>query len=213
MIGNLKTFVIVLPEYPEVTAKCKRHLADMRVDDYKPLGEIVYFNGIHGENFGLKAVHPYNLDNRKQEQGDYFIGPKTIGIFLSHYALWMACELLPDKHFFIMEADAMFPGDWESRFDLALQTLPSDFDVAYIGSCCAQGQPTRHITGEVYEVKYPMCTQAYIVAAKALGTLLKYQRNCYAPIDISMKLHALHHLKTYTILPRLVDQFNTYLPT
>lgn len=209
---DLKTFVIVLPEYPEVTARCKQHFADMRVDDYKPLGEITYFDGIHGEKFGLRTTHPYNLDRRPAD-GDYFMGPKTVGIYLSHYALWMACSLLPDPYFFIMESDAKFPTDWEPRFNATLRDLPIDMDVAFIGSCCTDNHPTQHVINNIYEVKYPMCLQAYIVAKKAVPTLLSRQRDCYAPIDISLKLHALPHLKTYTVLPRLVDQFNTYLPT
>ncbi len=211
MIGNLRTFVIVLPELPEVTLKCQQHLRDMRVDDYKPLGEITYFEGIHGEKFGLRTIHPYNLD-RTPADGDFFMGPKPVGIYLSHYALWMACTLLPDPHFFIMEADAKFPSDWEPRFTHILQDLPTDLDVGFIGSCCTAGFQSRHVTNEVYEVKYPMCLQAYIVAKKALPDLLHRQRDCYAPIDISMKLHALPHLRTYTVLPRLVEQFNTHLP-
>ena len=196
----MRAFCIVLPETPERTEKAKAHFAERSVYDVK------MFPGIHAERFGLKTVFPYEVD---APGSGFNMGPKPTGIWLSHYMLWGALTMLHDDCFMVLESDAKFPKDWHTRLLAALQHLPKDFDVLYIGSCCCANRPQKHIGGEVYEVKYPMCTHAIIWAKKALPIVLETQRKCYAPIDISLAFHTLPLLKCYAVLPRIIEQFDT----
>lgn len=199
----LRTFVLSLPEAPARAAKCRDHLRERKVYD------VSFFQGIHAEKFGLKTVHTYEVDNPGT---NFSIGFKPTGIWLSHYMLWAALNLLWDEHFLIFEDDVKVPEDWHPRLSQALTDTPPDFDALYVGSCCTANRPAIHVKGEVYEVKYPLCTHAIIWAKKALPVLLETQRKIYAPIDISLTFHTFSRLKVYTVLPRIFDQFDTNIP-
>lgn len=202
---NIRAYCVTLPETPESTEKARAHFIERGV-----IHE--FFNGIHGEKFGLRTTHPYEVDH---PGSGYLIGPKIIGIWLSHYFLWGALNLLHDEHFMILESDAHFPPDWEARLCQALVDVPRDFDMLYPGSCCCKGYPADRIQGDVHQIKpvpvghggAPQATHCYIVAKKALPVLLATQRKVYAPIDCSMIFHSFPQLKVYTVLPRIVDQF------
>lgn len=198
---TIRTFCISLPESPERKAKAQAHFRERQVD-------CQFFDGIHAERFGLQTIFPYEVDNPGSK---FNIGFKCVGIWLSHYFLWGALNLLWEDSFMVLEDDAKFEPDWHPRLINALKNTPEDYDMLYIGSCCAHTSPRRLISAQVWEVKYPLCTHAYIVRKKALPVLLRTQRKVYAPIDISMAFHSMPELKVYTILPRLVDQFDTVI--
>lgn len=198
----MRTVFISLPhESPERTEAARQHFAEHGIS-------AEMFAGINGEKMGVVTNHPYMLD-RKPGDELFYAGTKPVGIFLSHYSLWTAMTLLPDEHIFILEDDAKFENGWKEKFEQAMQDVPADFDILFVGSCCCNHRPTRHIKGLVHEVKYPMCFHAYVVAKKAVPHLLATNRDCYAPIDISVTLHSFDKLKVYTLLPRIVSQFNT----
>ena len=198
----MRTFCLTLPENESRMEKARTHFH--RVG----LAGVTFFHGINGPLSGLKTINPYEVDH---PDSGYTVGPKVIGIYLSHYMLWSALQLLQDDHFLILEDDAKFQDDWKKRFDQALLDAPPDWDMIYFGSCCCAGRPQTRVRGEVWEVKYPMCLQAYGVAQKALPGLLSTTRKIYAPIDITIPFHAAPLLKIYTVLPSIVGQFDTDL--
>lgn len=197
-----RTFCLTLPENPGRKEAASEHFRKRGVS-------VEFFNGIHGKTAGLNTIHPYELDH---PGSGFRMGFAPTGIFLAHYILWSALQLLPEEHFMVLEDDAMFPENWRQRTEQALQDTPGDFDMLYNGSCCCEGRPKTQIKGEVWEVKYPQCTHAYIVAKKALPVLLSTLRKIYAPVDIQMNLHSHPGMKIYTVLPRLVSQFDTDIP-
>ncbi len=197
---NTRNFCITLPECPDRTEKARNHFRDKRLYD------VTFFNGIHAEKAGLKTLHTYEIDNPGT---NFSIGFKPTGIFLSHYMLWGALNLLWDEHFMIFEDDVMVPDDWHTRTNQAMSDVPRDFDVLYVGSCCVEGRNKTHVKGEVWECKEMMCTHAMILAKKCLPVLLSRLRKIYAPVDIAMMLHAFPELKTYVVLPRIFTQFDT----
>jgi len=79
-----------------------------------------------------------------------------------------------------------------------------------------------HVKGDVYEYPYrgeekwnfyPQCGHAYIIAQKAMQTLIDTQRDVASPVDVSLIKYAFPKLKVYAILPRLADQGEkTHLP-
>ena len=199
---NIRPFVVVLQEMPEKEAFIQSHFKSMGI-------EAEPFNGISAAVSGLLTEHCYEIDN---PGSGWKIGAKPVATWLSFYMLWSAMNLLPESHFFQLEWDCQFPGDWVQRVDLALRDTPPDFDMLYIGSCCAQDRVKRHIKGSVYEAHWPQCGHSVIIAKKALPVLLRTQRKVYAPLDISLTFHSLPLLKVYTVLPRICNQFSTIIP-
>lgn len=183
-------------------SRTKQHFAERGV-------EAQFFYGINAPKLGIHTTNPYLLDGPVPPgEAPYNIGPKAVGCWLSHRALWAALWLLPDEHVLVLEDDVIFPVDWHIRLGNALRDVPPDFDVLYVGSCCAQDKGKTSIRGEVWDVRYPFCTHGYVVAKKALSALMETQdaAGCYAPIDISLALHSFPKLKVYTVLPRILSQ-------
>lgn len=199
---KIRPFVVVLQEMPEKEAFIQAHFNSVGL-------EVEAFNGISADLSGLKTIHPYEVD---APGSGWKIIPKSVATWLSFYMLWSGMNLLPEKHFWQLEWDCQFPGNWHPRVEQALRDVPPDFDLLFVGSCCTQGATKTHIKGEVWDVRYPQCGHSLIIAKKALPVLLRTQRKVYAPIDISVKLHSCPLLKVYTVLPRICDQFDTLIP-
>jgi hypothetical protein len=198
---NIRPFVVTLQELPEKEQTIQAHFKSVGI-------QAEAFNGIHGEVSGLRTVYPYERD---APGSGWNIGVKPVATWVSFYMLWSAMNLLPEPYFWQLEWDCCFPDDWRGRVEKALQDVPQDFDLLFIGSCCAEDKPRTRIAGDVWDVKYPVCGHSTIIAKKALPVMLKTQRKIYAPLDISLALHTLPMLKTFVILPRICSQFNTEL--
>lgn len=199
---KIRPFVVVLQEMPEKWAFISSH--------FKKVGiEAEPFNGIHGNTSGLRTIHPYERD---APGSNWNMGVKPVATWLSFYMMWGALNVLPDPYFWTLEWDCKFPSNWRERTEAALRDVPRDFDMLFIGSCCAEGRSKTHIAGEVYDVRYPLCGHSTILSKRAVQTLLRTQRKVYAPLDISVSLHTLSELKVYTVIPRICDQFDTIIP-
>lgn len=198
---KIRPFVLVVPEVPERTDKIQKHFKERGL-------EVENFYGLSSALSGLRTVHPYEVD---APGSGYTIGPKNVVQMLNGCMLWTALGLMPEQHFMSLDWDAQFPEEWKPRLEKALRDVPADFDVLSIGSCCTKGKPMTHIAGDIWEVKYPMCGHGLIYSKKAFPVLLKTQRKIYAPADIAMMTHSYPLLKVYTVLPRLVEQFDTPL--
>lgn len=199
---NVRPFVVTLQEMPQKEAFIQAHFKEVGI-------QAEAFNGIHGVTSGLRTSFPYERD---APGSGWNIGIKPVATWVSFYMLWSAMNLMSEEYFWQLEWDAKFAPDWKIRADAALRDVPADFDMLLLGSCCCAGRPTTKVKGEVFEVKYPQCGHATIIAKKALPVLLRTQRKVYAPLDISMMLHSFPELKVYTVLPRIADQFDTNIP-
>lgn len=199
---NVRPFVVTLQELPEKEASIQSHFRSRGL-------EVECFNGIHGVTSGLRTIYPYERD---APGSGWNIGVKPVATWLSFYMLWAALNLQSDSHFLTLEWDCKLPENWKDRAERALADTPADFDLLFLGSCCAADKPKTHVAGEVWDVRYPVCGHCTIIAKKALPVMLRTQRKVYAPIDISLAFHTLPHLKVYTVLPRIADQFSTNIP-
>jgi hypothetical protein len=198
---NVRAFVLTVQEFPERTTQIQDH--------FKSVGlEAETFNCVSSALSGLGTVFPYEVDN---PGSNFNMGPKGVANWISQYMLWSAMLYMPEDHFLQLEWDSQFPADWKARTERALRDVPRDFDVLFIGSCCTNGMPKTLIAGEVYDIRYPMCSHGLIIAKKALPTFIATQRKVYANADISIKFHTLGHLKVYTVLPAICTQQNTVL--
>ncbi len=208
----MKTFLITCPELTNDLIEAKKHL-DARGIEFDVI------HAIHGETFGLLPSRPYNEDRPGQ---GHLTPISQVGLTLSHYMTWQVCQHWSDewewdtedwdKHqFLIMEADAKFPADWKERLDTAMTDLPDDWDIFLIGNSNTHDKEKKHICGDVWEVKYPFCTHAYMVRRKALPVLLTHCRDATMKIDLLMIKKAYPLLRVFTMLPRLVEQRGTDL--
>lgn len=169
------------------------------------LENVEWFYGLHGEQSGLRTSHVYGLDDDK----NYVMGPKPVGIWLGHYMLWSHVARLPDEYVMVLEVDAEFPEDWKRQLDHALSKLPNGFDFLFPGHCCLSDTPKTFVGGNVWRVEKPQCNHCYIVRTAILPEVLRRIRKVWAPIDVQLMLEVLPHYRVYAILPRLVDQFDT----
>lgn len=199
---NIRPFVVVLQEMPEKEIAIKKHFAEVGM-------EAECFNGISAKESGLRTDLTYEVDN---PGSNWHIGQKEVATFLSFYMLWSAMLYMNEHFFFQLEWDCHLAPDWRKRVEQALNDTPPDFDLLYVGSCCTKGKPMTHIKGEVYQMTEMHCGHAIIIAKKALPAMLQTNRRVYAPIDLSLMFHTLPQLKCYVILPRVADQFDTFLP-
>jgi GR25 family glycosyltransferase involved in LPS biosynthesis len=190
-------FCISCPkELPEEHAAAVAHFKERGVD-------AEFVNGIHAETFGVLAWRPYTKDDPK---GGYLIRMAQVGLALSHYMVWQICLRHGDETFLILEADSEFPENWKPRMESALLDCPEDWQILLLGSCNCSDKPQSQIKGEVFEVKYPFTTHAYIVKLSAIPILLDSCRDASAHIDITMIDRAYPKLRTFTVLPRIVGQ-------
>lgn len=171
------------------------------------------FYGIHAERIGINSVVASLVIASSDPNKTQSIGMMSTGCWLSHRALWAALLLLPDNEFLVIEDDVRFQSNWKSRFDAALQDVPADWDLLYVGSCCTSNA-RRHVKGEVFADAFPQCTHAYCVRKKALLPLCEIadKEGVRKPVDAMMVHHASPLLKIYTVLPRLADQYDAVLP-
>ncbi len=210
----MRTFCICLPEQPEAIERARAHFAE------RGLPGVDFFYGINAPVAGLSTSHTYEVDH---PGSGFIMGPAPVGCWLSHYMLWScllranadpadAAKLSRDDHFLVLEVDAKLCDDFPARLQQAIADAPADFDFLYVGSCCAAGRAQTLVRGAVYECKQMLCTHGYVVSRRCLPLVLGTLRRVWAPIDIQLTLEVFPHLKTYAVLPRIVEQFDTYLP-
>jgi GR25 family glycosyltransferase involved in LPS biosynthesis len=198
----MKTLCLTLPEQPKRLARAKERFAKHGVD-------VHFVQGINGYACGLKSTHPYEVDS---PGSGYVIGEKPIGIYLSHYIMWSVCDAFPDEYFLLLEDDVILTDGFIEKMNQALNHTPKDFDFLFLGSCCTGGEYSRQIIANIYEVHYPQCMHAYVLAKKAVPVLLRSCRDIYAPIDCLLRLRGFFGLRVYTVIPRMVEQFETVIP-
>lgn len=163
-------------------------------------------NGFDNTRTKLSPVMTFDLDRAGER-----IGSKHICATLTHYLCWFLMSYQPDDHFIVFEYDVQLPPDFEQRWHQILSDLPDDWDIAMLGSCCAEGREKNHIKGNIYEGT-ALCGHAMAYRKKALPTLLREHQEIYQPLDIALMFQSMPKLKTYLVLPALVGQHGTYLP-
>ena len=190
-------FCISCPlELPDSHTAAVKHFAERDVS-------AKFVNGIHGERFGILAWRPYRQDHPTRGS---LINISQVGLALTHYMVWNICLHFDDDVFLILEDDAEFSENWKERLNQALLDAPDDWDIIQLGGTHCFDKPQTHIAGELFEVKYPFCTHAYMVNRKALEVLILNMRDAAMHIDIGLIEHAYPKLKVLTVLPRICNQ-------
>lgn len=206
IFSKLKPVSIFLyeDEWPEWCKQADEYFNSIGINN------IYWMEGIHAEKFGVKAARPYLRDNPEQ---NWYLSNHTVGGYLSCYMMYVTCYSHPEwEYIFFLEEDAKFIEGWKDKLIECLNNIPDDFDILYVGSCCTEGRYSTNIAGDLYEVKYPLCGHATIISRKALKVLIEKCRDACIPMDVHLFDDVHKDLKTYTILPRLADQYDTELP-
>ncbi len=187
-----------------------RERASLTFDHLRQAGvEATAFTGFDASN-GLKTELSYELDHPGT---GYRIGPKTVAIYLGHVALWRAIAVLPVANALILEDDVRLTPDWRERFDSAIPSLPPDWDMVYLGSCCClEHDGVERVSGHLHRIRYGLCTHAYAIAQKAIPVMIQECERVDAPVDIAVCVRAMPRLNVYAFLPRLAFQNETVIP-
>lgn len=173
------------------------------------------FDGMDNQITRLQPMDTFDLDRAGEK-----IGAKHVAATLTHYLIWQTMKYQPDDSFVALEFDVRFVEGWQEQFNTAMSVIPNDWDMVYLGSCCCAGRETIRIPSEsmfvhttnLFEVKYPLCGHAIMYRKKCLETLLTIHQKINMPLDIALYYMSLPKLRVYTILPRIVEQYNTFLP-
>lgn len=187
---------IVLEETPERTGRLSSHLAENGV-------EWTQFEGIHAEAWGLSTLIPYDVD---APGSGYIMPQKHVGLHLSHYFLWRKFRESGFDVMTVMEDDVNLLHEWQDGFGMAMNNVPDDWDMLFLGSGNTFDKPKEQVAHNVWRVRWPQCTHLYMVRKKALPVLLSTQKRSWAPIDLSLIFGSFPHLNVYTVLPRLATQ-------
>lgn len=215
---NIKPIALYLSDDEKWLAQyehAKKYFSEQGVED------IYWLNGVHARAWGIKGTHIYLLDNKPEEK--FYVGDANCGNFISQAMAYRVMEFGDYSHYLYLEGDCEFVEGWKEKLELALEDIPADFDMLYVGSCCAREKSPVLVSersnlyhfpnrgGENYWHYYPLATHCYIIAKKAVQTMIETQRDCANPTDIAIARYALGSMKVFGILPRLANQFNTNL--
>ena len=171
------------------------------------------FDGFDNTITKLQAIDTFDLDRAGER-----LQAKHVAATLTHTLLWKVMQYQPDESFVALEFDVRFVEGWREQYDRAMNLLPDDWDLVYLGSCCCEGRlkyPVPHVspfTMNLWDVRYPLCGHAIMYRKKCLETLLTIHQKINMPLDIAMFNMSLPKLRVYTILPSIVEQHNTFLP-
>ncbi len=171
------------------------------------------FDGMDNQICRLAAKDTFDFDRAGAK-----LDNKHVAATLTHYLLWSMMSYQPDESFIALEFDVRFVDSWREQFDEAMSSLPDDWDLVNLGGCCCKGRETYDVVNNgvkaknLFDVRYPLCGHAIMYRKKCLETLLTMHQKIDMPLDIAMYQLSFPRLRCYTILPRIVEQHNSFLP-
>ena len=134
------------------------------------------------------------------------ISPIVAGT-MSHVAV---LKKYKDKKILILEDDAFFVEDFNSKFEEVIKTLPEDNDVLYLGALLPKDNGkvipvNEHWARQVFTTG----TQAYSIKPERMNYFIEKLDGYEWYIDIGMRVFA-EPYNAYIAQPNLVTQFPSY---
>jgi GR25 family glycosyltransferase involved in LPS biosynthesis len=186
----------------------------MRVNDY--------FDRVVVINLDRRQDRMKKLDPQLKELGieyDRFsahdarelgIKPYVAGTW-SHTTVWSRYrQIFGDIKILILEDDALFCEDFNEKFSKAIETLPDNWDIFYLGALLDK------LTGKVERVNDQWSkqivstgTQAYCINPKRLQRFYEEIKDKEWYIDVELRMLA-EEYNAYIAQPNLVTQFPSY---
>lgn len=207
---DIKPILVYLPDtqqWVERWEQAKIHFTEHGIED------IYHLAGVHAPKWGIRGTHIYLLDGRPEEQ--FYVGDANVGNFLSQYCAFIAMDAMDHSYYLYLEDDCRFEEGWKPKLEQAIIDAGDDWDIMYVGSCCAVDKEPVHVKGDVYEFFYrgeekwnwyPMCTHCYIINKRCVKHLIATNRDVANSTDISMIRYSYPSLRVLAILPRLAGQ-------
>jgi GR25 family glycosyltransferase involved in LPS biosynthesis len=126
---------------------------------------------------------------------------------MSHTQVWKKYQ---GKKILVLEDDALFVDNFNEKFAEVIQTLPSDWDVFYLGALVA---PTTGKLIKINEHWYKQVvstgTQAYCLKPNKMDYFHNRLKDYEWYIDIGLRLEAVDN-NCYITQPNLVTQYPSY---
>lgn len=156
--------------------------------------------GVNGTAWGLES-------NKRRRDG-WLVHPKHVGLCLSHWMVWQYARLSQAPEVLFFEDDVRLCAGFAEEFRRSLAAVPADWQMVYVGHCCADGKPTIRYNDRAAAVHWPLCTHAYLLRRSALDVLLEHAAEAKTHIDQLLVENVLNHhkLQCYTMLPGLATQ-------
>ena len=134
------------------------------------------------------------------------INPIVAGT-MSHTQVWNKYQ---GKKILVLEDDALFVDNFNEKFTEVMQTLPSDWDIFYLGALVA---PTTgkliKVNDHWYKQVVSTGTQAYCLRPGKMDYFYNRLKDYEWYIDIGLRLEAVNN-NCYITQPNLVTQSSGY---
>jgi len=165
--------------------------------------ENVVYQRIRSERKGWDDLHTYH--ERKLD-----LSPGERGCSASHIQAWRHCLATgTDKPLLVLEDDAAPMPDFAGILTRALEALPSEAHILYLGYSQA-AEWRRELSPELVESEYVWTTVGYMIWPAGARLLLS-QLPIDQPVDNWMaNLCAKNKLKAYCVRPKLIRQSDAW---
>lgn len=181
--------IIKVITLPKAKARQKWIIDNLKAD-------FSFFWAIDGKKFDLK--HP-------------LLNSEAVSTFLSHITLMQQLKNSTDDRFLILEDDVEQVGDLNS-LEEKLKTLPSDWDIAFIGWYNANffGKP-KPITGDWVFVSGFWGMHAYVVRKESIDKIYSSLVSIDTHIDVQLsRVISNGRLKAYFLRTPIFKQSGTF---
>lgn len=177
----------------------------------------IWVEGVNGKEISDEEIRKHNSELWSS------IGPKgAIGCGMSHLLCWERIANSDKDYSIILEDDVYFLDDFEEQLANAMQNVPPDFDVLYIGcygcdknslqsklySLVGKNRQYKDVNEHIEVPKLALATHAYIVSKKGARKLLDLlDGNISFHIDQALQnLSRNNKIKVYAVKKRTAFQ-------
>lgn len=155
------------------------------------------------------------------------LAPKSaIGIALSHIQAWKRFLATDRDYGLIFEEDVVLAPNFRDQFEKAIESVPSDYDILYLGCFGCQSRsniwtycmfytswlkPFKQINPHIVRPSVAMALHGYVVSRKGAAKLLElFDHNIWNHVDGMIQARTLiGSLTTYASCPRIAFQTST----
>lgn len=152
---------------------------------------IIRYPGIIGKN--VNKTHELYIKYLSPDFKADFNYNSTIGCALSHITLYNILyqkykNNTSQEYFIIVEDDAIFVKDFNSKLNILLNELPPDWDFVYLGSSKPVGKKySTHLIKPEFKLGGNWGFFGYMLSKQGLSKIVKYSRLVDKPIDNFLK--------------------------
>jgi GR25 family glycosyltransferase involved in LPS biosynthesis len=148
----------------------------------------ILINGVNGRELNSKEIN-----SNTTVLCSLFCPKSVIGIAMSHILIWDKFIKSKQKKAIIFEDDVVFTPDFKSQFDIDINSVPSDFDLLYLGcfGCINNinfytvyssvtnltSLNAKNINKQINKPAFIAATHAYVISRKGAKKLLFNLKN------------------------------------